>query len=208
MRPSARRRRATSGLQPRATDRVYHMLVLCLRRIAPLLLMVSALAHGGECRDTLRPLLLHPDPDPASLSAVRALCERAAAGGETDALYQLSFFDLGLGGGWNPEAAIPLIEQAAGAGVPEAQYWLAWQLEEGPLLPDDRAAALSWYERAAAVDHRLALDRLARAYEKGELGLKPDARRALELRARIRRCDEDSDAAAARAMEALRTPGA
>ncbi len=175
---------------------------------APFLLMISGLAQAGECRDTLRPLLLQPDPDPAALAAARALCERAAAGGEADARYQLAFFHLGLGGGWEPEAAIPLIREAADAGVSEAQYWLAWQLEEGPLLPDDHPAALRWYERAAAADHRLALDRLARAYEKGQLGLRADARRALELRARIRRCDEDSAAVGGRVREGLPGPGA
>jgi TPR repeat protein len=48
--------------------------------------------------------------------------------------------------------------------------------------------ALDWYQRAAALNHRLAIGRLADAYERGELGLLPDARKALEFRARQSRC--------------------
>ena len=76
----------------------------------------------------------------------------------------------------------------AGRGVSEAQYWLAWQYEAGPLLAHDPAMALDWYQRAAVLNHRLAIGRLADAYERGELGLAPDAGKALELRARQSRC--------------------
>jgi TPR repeat protein len=156
-----------------------------------LLLATLALARGaaaGDCRTSLRPLLLDPEPDPAALIEVRRGCEAEAAAGDADALYQLALFHLGLDGEWQPEAAIPMIREAAGRGIPEAQYWLAWQLEAGPLLLHDTAAALAWYRRAAAAEHRLALARLAAAYEAGELGLARDPRRAAEYRARQAQC--------------------
>ena len=87
---------------------------------------------------------------------------------------------------------LPLIRSAADQGVTEAQYWLAWQSESGPELPHDPAIALGWYEKAAAGRHRLALQRLATAWERGELGLPVDARKAMEYRAQIRRCEEEN----------------
>ncbi len=153
-----------------------------------LLFLGMSAARAGECRATVRPLLLATAPDPAALAAARDLCRAEADAGDADAGYQLALFHLGLGGEWQPQAAIPLIHTAAIAGVPEAQYWLAWQQESGPLLPHDEAAARDWYLRAAAADHRLANARLAQAYAAGELGLAVDARKAAEYRAREARC--------------------
>lgn len=150
------------------------------------------LAAAGECRSGLRPLLLQPEPAADELARVKALCAAEAGAGDADATYQLALFSLGLGGRWQPEDAIPLIRSAADEGVTEAQYWLAWQSESGPALPHDPAVALAWYEKAAAGRHRLALQRLAEASERGELGLPVDERKALEYRAQIRRCDEEN----------------
>lgn len=158
---------------------------------AAALLALSLSAQAGDCRQELRPLLLDTSPDSARLAAVRGLCEREAETGDADAVYQLSFFHLGLAGQWDPDAGIALIRRAAALGIAEAQYWLAWQSEAGPLLAHDQDEALAWYERAAAARHRLALGRLAIAYERGELGLSVDLVRALELRAEIRRCEEE-----------------
>jgi TPR repeat protein len=159
-------------------------------RTVLLFLALGATAQAADCRSVVRPLVLSASPDPARLAAAREQCTAEAGAGSADARFQLAFFSLGLGGVWAPDAAIPLIREAAEGGVSEAQYWLAWQSEEGPLLPNDAATAVGWYERAAAANHRLALDRLARAYEKGELGLTPDPREALRLRAAIRQCDD------------------
>lgn len=150
------------------------------------------LAAAGECRDDLHPLLLQPDPAAGDLARVRALCAAEAESGDPDATYQLALFSLGLGGNWQPGEALPLIRSAADRGVAEAQYWLAWQSESGPALPHDPAVALAWYEKAAAGRHRLALQRLAEASERGELGLPVNERKALEYRAQIRRCDEEN----------------
>ncbi|MBL8199992.1 MAG: sel1 repeat family protein [Chromatiales bacterium] len=147
---------------------------------------------AGECRSLLHPLLLQAEPATADIATVRTLCAREADQGDADATYQLALFSLGLGGNWHPDEAVPLIRSAADQGVTEAQYWLAWQSESGPALPHDPAVALSWYEKAAAGRHRLALQRLAEASERGELGLPVDPRKALEYRAQIRRCDEEN----------------
>ena len=153
-----------------------------------LVLTAAVPAAAGECRATLRPLLTNPAPDPAALAAVRSVCRAEADAGDADALYQLALFHLGLGGEWQPAAAIPMITEAAAAGVPEAQYWLGWQHESGDLLEHDEAVALGWYQRAASVNHRLALARLADAYLSGELGLPRDAVLAAEFRARQALC--------------------
>lgn len=153
-----------------------------------LLLATAAPAAAGECRARLRPLLLSQEPDAAALASVRGLCRAEADAGDADALYQLALFHLGLGGEWQPEQAIPMIRDAAAAGVPEAQYWLAWQYEAGPLLAHDAAMALGWYQRAANADHRLANGRLAQAYQAGELGLARDPLKAAEYKARQARC--------------------
>ena len=165
--------------------------------IVPTLLAIglsagSVTASAGECRALLRPLLLQVDPAREQLETVRSICASEAEAGSAEARYQLAFFFLGLGGNWHPEEAVPLIRSAADGGVAEAQYWLAWQSETGPELPHDRAIALHWYQQAAAGRHRLALQRLADAYEQGDLGLPVDGRKALELKAQIRRCAEES----------------
>jgi TPR repeat protein len=152
----------------------------------------SSMATAGDCRSRLHPLLLQAEPAADDLARVKALCTAEAVGGDADAAYQLALFSLGLGGNWQPGEAIPLIRSAADQGIAEAQYWLAWQSESGPALPHDPAVALSWYEKAAAGRHRLALQRLAEASERGELGLPVDERKALEYRAQIRRCDEEN----------------
>lgn len=162
--------------------------------ITLLLGLAAGPGHADDCRTVVRPLLLSAAPAPTDVAAARTQCTAEAAAGSADARYQLAFFSLGLGGEWSPDAAIPLIRTAADAGVSEAQYWLAWQAEEGPLLAHDQATALGWYRLAAAANHRLALDRLARAYEQGELGLTPDPREALRLRARIRQCEAEAAA--------------
>ena len=155
------------------------------------LLAGAAPALAGECRAQVRPLLLASNPAPEALQQVQSLCRAEADAGDAEATYQLSFFALGLGGHWQPEQAIPLIRSAADRGVTEAQYWLAWQSESGPELPHDPAIALGWYEKAAAGRHRLALQRLADAWERGELGLPVNARKALDYRVQIRRCEEE-----------------
>jgi len=151
-------------------------------------LALPATAHAGFCRAAVRPLLLATSPDAEALGNARRTCAAEAEAGDADSLYHLALFSLGLGGEWQPAVAVPMVREAAADGVPEAQYWLAWQLETGDLLPRDESAALGWYQRAASAEHRLAISRLAKAYESGELGLPRDPLLAAEYRARQARC--------------------
>jgi TPR repeat protein len=146
-------------------------------------------ALASECYDALQPLMLEQNPDVVQVRQARAICTREADAGDVDARYRLSFFYLGLSE-WRPDEAVRLIDNAAVDGIPEAQYWLGWQYESGPLLPDDHALALRWYQAAAGADHRLALERLARAYGEGELGLQADTRKASVMSAAAARCDK------------------
>lgn len=156
-------------------------------------LLIAPAVYGQEasplrCRDALRPILLQVNPDRALLSDIRSLCEGQASAGNPDALYQLSLLHLGLAD-WQPDVAIPMIRSAADGGVAEAQYWLAWQRESGPLLGNDAELALRWYQRAGEQEHRLALHRLAAVYANGELGASVDAKKARLYLARAARCD-------------------
>jgi len=155
--------------------------------LGAILALMANNSMAGDCRDTLRPLLLENPPVRERLLEAQRLCATEAEAGDVDAIYQSALLHLGLLD-WDPDAAIPMIQTAARGGVAEAQYWLAWQYEEGPLLPNDAELALEWYERAAVEEHYLALDRLASAYRNGELGLAIDARKAADMRARADRC--------------------
>lgn len=156
-----------------------------------LAMLAAMTTSAGECRGLLRPLLLQQTPDDNNLAAIREICQTEADAGDPDSEYQLSLFYLGLIE-WNVDKAVPLIVNSAQSGVSEAQYWLAWQYDAGPLLRDDLGLALRWYEMAGENDHRLALQRLAEAYQRGELGLPVDARKASLLRARASKCENNS----------------
>jgi len=160
---------------------------VCRLSWAFLLALLLRPAGAADCRAEVRALLVQPEPAAASVADARRLCAAASEAGDPVATYHLALLDLGPAG-WNPEGAAPLITQAARAGVPEAQYWLAWQLDSGPLLPNDPDASRRWYEAAAAQSHRLALLRLAEVYERGELGARLAPARAAELRALAAQC--------------------
>jgi TPR repeat protein len=146
-------------------------------------------ALAEDCRQALRPLLSQLNPEASRLQQARLLCEREARNGDADATYQLSLFHLGLTD-WAPETAIPMMRTAANQGVPEAQYWLAWQYEAGPLVEDDPVRALQWYQAAGNGQHRLALQRLADAYANGELGLAVSPTESIRLRALAASCSQ------------------
>ena len=157
-----------------------------------LLFALTAYAQDSspvQCRDALRPLLLQANPDRSLLSDVQRLCAEQARAGDPDALYQLSLLHLGLVD-WQPYKAVSMIRSAADSGVAEAQYWLAWQHESGPLLGNDEELALRWYLRAGEREHRLALNRLADVYANGELGASVDAKKSSLYRAHASRCDK------------------
>jgi len=163
-------------------------LIICISGLA-----LIATADGQEsspagCRAALRPVLLQSSPDSALLSDIFRLCEGQARAGDPDALYGLSLLHLGLID-WKPEQAIEMMRSAADSGIPEAQYWLGWQYDAGPLLDNDAELALYWYLQAAEREHRLALARLAVVYANGELGVAVDMKKAAVYRARAARCN-------------------
>ena len=168
-----------------------HSKKLFLFFFGTLAILCGSASTAGECRGLLRPLLLQEAPDAGELHMIREICQREVNDGDPEAEYQLSLFYLGLLD-WNVDKALPLIRSSAQSGVPEAQYWLAWQYDAGPLLPDDPERARRWYEMASENDHRLALQRLADAYKNGDLGLPVDARKASGLRARALKCQNES----------------
>jgi len=158
--------------------------------ILGLVAMLSGYAQESSplmCRDALRPVLLQANPDPAALIDIQHVCEGQAAAGDPDALYQLSLLHLGLLD-WQPDKAIPMLRSAAESGISEAQYWMAWQREAGPLLDNDPERALHWYLLAGKQEHRLALGRLADIYANGELGEMADNKKASQYRAQAARC--------------------
>lgn len=153
--------------------------------------LLTAQATAGDCRAMVRPLLLQQQRGADLIAEAREVCEVEAALGDADAEYQVALFALGLSE-WAPGEAIPKIKSAAENGVSEAQYWLGWQYEAGPLLPNDIPLARQWYKRASDGDHRLALRRLADAHAEGELGLRRDAGLAALYRSRAERCANQS----------------
>lgn len=78
---------------------------------------------------------------------------------------------------WYPEEAV--------AGDPQAQYLLAWSLENGTHGTLDAEGARSWYAVAAAAGHPRAQLRLARMLAEGRGGVRDEAaaRRWLSLAA-------------------------
>lgn len=169
--------------------------VTAIRRTLLLLMTPAAflsMADAADCRASVRALLVQSSPAVAAVAEARELCTSAGAAGDPVATYHLALLDLGPGG-WNPQRAELLIREAAAAGVSEAQYWLAWQLDQGPLLSNHSAEARRWYEAAAARSHRLALLRLAEVYERGELGATPAPARAAALRELAVQCPLETE---------------
>ena len=147
----------------------------------------AQLSSPVNCREALRPVLLQTEPDRERLPGLYELCEGQARAGDPDALYQLSLLHLGLLD-WQPDRAITMMRRAAVAGISEAQYWLAWQYEDGPLLDNEAGSALFWYREAGDKEHRLALNRLIEIYSNGELGQTVDADQAADYRVRLASC--------------------
>jgi TPR repeat protein len=83
----------------------------------------------------------------------------------------------GMGGAtFDPPRGFQLIKESADGGYHVAQTLVAVQLEkgEGKLIGLDPTEALAYYRRAAEGGHCAAVKRMARAAEKGELGMVPD----------------------------------
>ena len=150
-----------------------------------MLLEVSSRAFAGECREELEPLLLTERPE-ATIALFDA-CQAEADSGDAEALYWVSFFYFGLlESTLDERRGTQSVTASAEKGYAQAQYWMGWQSEIGGFLPQDFAAAVNWYERAANSNNWMALERLSKAYRNGELGLEPDGARAEQYAARRR----------------------
>jgi TPR repeat protein len=75
----------------------------------------------------------------------------------------------GIGTEKDPQAAEDILERAAEAGLPTAQYDLAEMLLNGEAGDADPEAALPWLKRAAASHHPIAEFRLGQMLEEGKL---------------------------------------
>lgn len=75
----------------------------------------------------------------------------------------------GQGTSKDPQAAEDVLERAAEAGLPTAQYDLADMLLNGEAGAPDPKAALPWLTQAAAAHHPIAEYRLGVFYEEGTL---------------------------------------
>ena len=75
----------------------------------------------------------------------------------------------GIGVQKDPKAAEELLQRAAEAGLPTAQYDLADMMINGEAGDPDPKGALPWLTQAAAAHHPIAEFRLGQMYEEGRL---------------------------------------
>ena len=149
------------------------------------LLLLSSSVFAGDCRAQLEPFLVESDSKPSSV--LFELCQSEADAGDAESLYWVSFFYFGLlESTLDEQRGVQVTSASADMGYGKAQFWMGWQSEIGGLLSQDLAVALEWYEKAAESDHWMALDRLERAYRKGELGLEVNEAKAQYFAARQR----------------------
>jgi TPR repeat protein len=80
------------------------------------------------------------------------------------------------------EAAFTAHLALAEAGIETGMYDLAQDYRDGYGTPADLAAALLWFEAAAAAGHVAAMDRLAEGLEAGSFGQPPDPEGAAQWR--------------------------
>lgn len=131
----------------------------------------------------LEPYVARQDSKP-SLD-VFELCRSEAEAGDAESLYWVSFFYFGLlESTLDEQRGVQATSESADLGYEGAQFWMGWQSEVGGHLPQDPVVALGWYEKAAESGHWMALDRLAKAYRNGELGLEIDEVKAQEYATR------------------------
>ncbi|WP_227369154.1 tetratricopeptide repeat protein [Halomonas sp. M20] len=129
------------------------------------------------------------------------LFQRCAEAGHVDALsvYGHMLFHRGMTSQDKAKGARYVL-QAAQNGDPHAQYQAARIYEFGcAQYPCRDDHAVTWYARAGDSGHPLAAERLARAYDSGELGLSADAQRSAYWQALADR-DIDNDEPAAREL--------
>ena len=107
----------------------------------------------------------------------RVISERAAAQGHAAAALQRGLMARHA---QDDTGAARWLAQAAAGHDPQGLFLFANALRDGDGVPRDEAGALALYREAAALEYPPAHQALAMAYERGELGLKPDAEQARE----------------------------
>ena len=97
---------------------------------------------------------------------------KAVAQQDKRAAYYLGLMDLsGYGGPIDHSASVRWLQTSADAGLPNAMFLLGNAYAAGKGAPQDRRSALHWYMRAAALEHPLALQEIAYAFQNGNSGL-------------------------------------
>lgn len=91
------------------------------------------------------------------------------------------------------EQAVFWYKKAAVQGDPDGQAGLAQMYAKGEGVSKDPAKALQLLEKAAEGGHKAAMSILASAYEKGELGVRPDAERSARWQAMLDDANESGD---------------
>lgn len=116
-------------------------------------------------------------PDKARMQEAFSLWRKLAERGDAKAMYYLSaVYFQGIPGlvEVDDNTALSWLEKSAAKGLPEAQFNLAWQYENGMKIKQDSERALLLYENAAGQGYSLAISRLIRVFTNGELGKSPD----------------------------------
>ena len=105
------------------------------------------------------------------------------------AAYYLGVMDQnGYAGPQDHAASVVWLQIAADAGLPDAMYLLGNAYAQGDKasnIPQDRRSAAHWYMRAATMEHPLALQEIAYAFQDGNKGLPLSAFQAGQMRQAI-----------------------
>ncbi len=102
--------------------------------------------------------------------------------GDTRSMVGLAYMRLNPNEGqFDILAAIKLLERAAAAGSPEAEFELAKLYERGTGVPVDEKRALELYRAAADQNYAPAINDLGFLHYQGGLGLPPDPQEALKF---------------------------
>jgi TPR repeat protein len=138
----------------------------------------------AQCR--LGYMMLRGSGMAADPGKARALFEEGAAQNNACSQHYLAFMYMSgmITALPDTRRALELDKLAAGNGDPEAQYNMGKANEIGWLEYSTEAEALNWYTHSATRGYPLAMERLAKVYENGELKEKPNPEKAAMWRQR------------------------
>lgn len=144
--------------------------------------------HFAEAQCQLGYLTLRGRGVPADLAKARALLEQGVQQNNACSQHYLAFMYMNGMVTALPDTkrALELDKLAAGNGDAEAQYNIGKANEIGWVEYSTDAEAFSWYAHSASRGYPLAMERLAEAYEKGQLKQKEDPEKAALWRERAR----------------------